>query len=163
MVRPTVNSEKHIVQNVVFPVDTLTTVNLVLANAKSDPDGTVSTDVRVGATIKAVYCEYWLLSGGNTAGAIEMHLEKPTSGTNGPIFANSQSLHVYTNKKNIFYQTQGIVGDTNTNPIPFVRQWIKIPKGKQRMGLGDLIIFSFANFTTASVDVCGLTIYKEYY
>ncbi len=158
-----VNSNKHIVQNVVFPVATATTVNIVLANAVSDPDGTVSDEIRVGATIKAIFCEYWILGDGQQPSAVEMHLEKTVAGTTGPIFANSQSLYVYPNKKNIFYQTQGIVGDANANPIPFIRQWIKIPKGKQRMGLGDLLIMSFANLTADGIEVCGLSIYKEYY
>ncbi len=163
MVRPMVNSNKHIVQNVVFPVGTVSTVNLVLAQAKENPDGLVSSEVRVGSNIKAIFCEYWILGDGQQPSAVEMHLEKPVAGSIGPVFADSQSLYIYNNKKNIFYTTQGLVGDANSNPIPFIRQWIKIPKGKQRMGLGDLLIMSFNNLTADGIEVCGLSIYKEFY
>ncbi len=76
--------------------------------------------------------------------------------------AQSANLQSYPNKKNILYTTQGIVNSTHTGPaIPIIRQWIKIPKGKQRFGLGDQFMVNL-NSGGGSLQTCGIFIYKEY-
>ena len=160
MVRPTINSEKHIVQFALTTATAGATVPLEIASASANP--TTRTDVRVGATIKAVYIEIWANASMNPQGSTVMIVEKQSSGGNPANFSEMGNLHDYNNKKNIFYTTQGVTGDNNSNPIPFIRQWIKIPKGKQRFGLGDSLWLVLSPIVEDLVH-CGLSIYKEYY
>ncbi len=103
----------------------------------------------------------WVQGAGAQPGATTIIVEKlPGVGTN--ITAGEMAaLDDYNNKKNIFYTTQGLVGDSNTNPAPLIRQWIKIPKGKQRFGLGDRLQFTILGLVD-DIEFCGLAIYKAY-
>jgi len=79
-----------------------------------------------------------------------------------PTFADMSALNLYTNKKNVLYHTQGLSNDQDADAIPFVRQWFKIPKGKQRFGLADrlyLVVSAIAIDQT----ICGHMVFKEYY
>ena len=162
MVRPTITSEKHINQSsqqTLTGPGTIVAVNLATAKHAVDPAS--ANDVPVGATIKAVYVELWILAEGNAIGATTVTVEKLISGSGSMSFGNSSALHNYDNKNNIFYSTQGIMGEANTNPTPFVRQWIKIPKGKQRWSLGDKLVINISAITS-DITFCGLYIYKAY-
>ena len=90
-------------------------------------------------------------------------VEKLTSGASEMTSVQASLLNEYPNKKNIFQTSQGLIGDANTNPIPVFREWIKIPKGKQRMGLGDKLVLNIAARGEAAndIEVCGFYIYKE--
>ncbi len=156
--RPRVNTEKHIVQSPVF---------VALASSKVEVDVVtvnnalaVASDVRVGAVVTAIYLEYWFLAGGQQPGSFVSSLEKRPAGASQMTFGESNSLTTYDNKKNILYTTQGLIGDANANPTPVYRQWFKIPKGKQRFGLGDVLTVNFTSLTE-DMDVCGLAIFKE--
>ncbi len=76
--------------------------------------------------------------------------------------AQSQNLGAYPNKKNILYTTQGILADANDGgpTIPLIRGWIKIPKGKQRMGLDDRIVVNIT--AVGALRLCGISTFKEY-
>ncbi len=75
-------------------------------------------------------------------------------------FTNSATLDSYTNKKNLLYITQGVSPDANGNPVPVLRQWFKIPKGKQRFGLADALILNLSA-NVEDMTHCGVFIYKE--
>jgi len=85
-------------------------------------------------------------------------VERLPGGATNITDAEFAALHTYANKKNILYMTQGITGDSNTNPTPWIRQWILIPKGKQRFGLNDRLQL---NIRAISEDFewCGINIY----
>ncbi len=160
MVRPTITSTKHIVQ--VSQADVMFGDRLLvnIAVAKQNPDLGDSIDVEVGATVKAVYVEMWIIGQGQATATQNSIVVKGTNDL--AISAIQQSdLHDYSNKKGIFYTTQGLVGDVNSNPVPVIRQWIAIPKGKQRMALGDSIFLSMLAIT-ADMTVCGQITYKSY-
>ncbi len=53
------------------------------------------------------------------------------------------------------------MGDKFTNSVPLFRGWVKIPKGKQRFGLGDEFIVAFESVGEAA-QLCGFSTYKEY-
>ncbi len=159
--RPIITSRKHILQ---VPINsqmagTASTTNI--ARAEQSADHTNVSHVDVGASVKAVFVEIWLLAGSQQPGSITFTVEKLPSLLNGPTFTNMATLHTYANKNNIFYSTQGLTPDANGNPIPFLRQWIKIPKGKQRMSLGDKIVFTLSA-NVEDISFCGLVIYKDY-
>ena len=161
--RPPINSEKHIVQSSLFSVAGSSAVERELIIAVAAPS-TVS-EVRQGAVVKAVYLEYWILGSGQQPASFTITVEKINAGIASMSFAESQILNEYRNKKNVLYTTQGLVGDANTNPVPILRSWLKIPKGKQRFGFDDGLRITFAAILPAPDDfeVCGVCIYKEYF
>ncbi len=75
--------------------------------------------------------------------------------------AEHVAMNSYANKKNILYHTQGISNDGVANAQAVVRQWFKIPKGKQRFGLGDSLKLSISTQAEA-INFCGFATYKEY-
>ena len=120
-------------------------------------------DVVEGSIVKAVYVEMWLQSQAATGANCQfnMLIEKTPAGQTDATAANMLNLMGYPNKKNVLYNTQGVIGDLNTTSIPVIRGWFKIPKGKQRMGLGDSIEIGFTA-TGAAIAVCGFATYKEW-
>lgn len=161
--RPTINSRKHIVQNslTTVPIGTISQQSLAIAQEPPDVDG--STDVVIGSTIKAVYLEYWVT--GDDAASISsavITLQKYENNAGNMTYAESVALHEYNNKKNVLYVSQGLVSQSGGTPLPLVRQWIKIPKGKQRFARGDLLKVTWSGISDG-INICGLAIYKEYY
>jgi len=165
LVKAIIHSTKHYVQTTPITVAAATASGLTLVNAKAvqDKSAAVSSEVEEGCTIKAIYCEYWLLSqeATNAASSFILQIEKISSDGPNPDFADCNFLYGYKNKKNVFYTSQGLMGGDLTNPVPIVRQWIKIPKGKQRFGLGDKMRITVCGLAGSNL-FCGLTIYKEY-
>jgi len=159
--RPPINSEKHIVQIPITEIIAGAVENTVLLVTEANP--TARTQVRVGAVVKAIFVEIWIIAQGNATGSITVTLEKSPSGLGNIDFASMAQLHSYDNKKNIFFTSQGLTSqDAAGNPTPFLRSWIKIPRGKQRMGQGDRIVLN-VSANIANEQICGLTIYKEYF
>ncbi len=163
MVRPTINSEKHIVQKSVTLIQEQAMNNFIIAQ------GTVSganpDDVRVGAVVKAVYCEMWEIGESAQPCTQITTLEKLDGTAPFMVYNDTNNLHDYHNKKNIFFTSEGQIGDSNTNLTPVIRGWFKIPKGKQRIGLDDKLVLNVGVNGVADngLNVCGLFIYKEYF
>ncbi len=120
------------------------------------------TDVSEGAIVKAVYVEMWFENSANNLGSFTMIVYKNPGGSNGVLTADLAALHDWDNKKNIFYATQGILPPSLNFPMQGFKGWIKIPKSKQRQGLGDKIQIGIRNNTTDDLNFCGMTVYKEY-
>ncbi len=159
-----INSVKHYVGQPRFNIALGTSTTLEIANVVAAPVNTNREDVSEGSMIKAVHLEYWLIADGGpgTVTNFVMTIEKSPSNALDPTFADMLNLGGYANKKNVLYTTQGIVsGDEVGQPIPVIRDWLKIPKGKQRMGQEDRILVTFAT-VEALMQVCGMAIYKEY-
>jgi len=161
LVRAVINSEKHIVPRSLFTIDAGSVQTFDIAIGENDR--TASAHVRVGSLVKAVYVEMWYLASGSQPIVQTSTIEKLNSGLTAVTQPQMANLNDYDNKKNILYTTQGIVGDANTNPSPLLRQWIPIPKGKQRMGQGDRIVLNIMTLGEAQNDleVCGIYIFKE--
>ena len=137
MVRPTINSEKHIVQFGFNNADIGTPTRLDFVKAVATPSN--ADEVRVGAVVKAVYVEMWYQGEGMATGTSISIIEKRPLDNAGANTAQMLALDSYPNKKNIFWTHQGLSSDQNTNAVPVIRGWLKIPKGKQRFGLGDIL------------------------
>jgi len=163
MVRPTVNSEKHIIQHSLQTVDGQSIENILVLNVSNTLGS--QTAVRVGAIIKAVFVEIWVIGSSSQPVVQTLTVEKVPSGAPNMTQPQGQLMNDYNNKKNILYSTQGIVGDANSNPIPVIRQWVKVPKSKQRFGQGDSIVINISAIGEVDQDleICGLSIFKEYY
>ena len=103
----------------------------------------------------------WISSTDTAIGSFTITIEKNAAGAANMTAAQSVALHAYPNKKNILYTTQGLSAGSVSNPQPVVRQWIKIPKGKQRFGLGDRLTINILA-TATNLQFCGQFIYKSY-
>ena len=158
--QPVINTEKHYVQNSLFTVASGAIVNVTLVNAAAVPTG--ANQVREGAKISAVYLEYWLQTDDASAGTTIVTLEKISSGAGNMTAANSALLNDYANKKNVFYTHMGLTPNNVTYPMAAVKGWFKIPKSKQRIGLGDKIKLNFHGQSNG-ISVCGFSIFKEQY
>ncbi len=162
MVRPVVHSVKHYVQ---YPIDQITTgtkTGIVVVNALERSAVNISNEVAEGSIVKAVFVELWLQNTGNL-GEFIMTISKDPEGSNGPNFADMASLFTFTNKKNILYTTQGLTSnDGVSGPVNVSRGWIKIPKSKQRFGLGDKLNINISNVSANDLNYCGFSTYKEY-
>ncbi len=163
--RAPINSVKHIVQraNVAIASGAILVVNVVDALTKGATRSN-TFDVEEGAMVKAVYVEAWIKSDASAGTSVQQntYFEKIPANAAGMTYTQSLNLQSYENKKNVLFSSQGNLGDLTTQAVPVIRQWIAIPKGKQRMGFGDRLTLSVAS-TGASIDLCGLFIYKEYY
>lgn len=119
-----------------------------------------SNEVREGCTISAVFVEMWVTSDDSAQGSTVVSLEKRPSLSPQMTYAQSQALNSYSNKRNVFFTSQGLTPPNVQSGIPFIRQWFKIPKGKQRMGLGDLITLNISGITNGA-NYCGFFTFKE--
>ena len=144
--------------SVVVPDNTSNTFQLVEALAKGAAR-TATSDVEEGAVVKAVYLEYWI-NGKMDDGTAQIIIYKRPAGVAGPTNAEMSNLAAYANKKNIFEMHQGLA-PAGGNVVPMFRHWIKIPKGKQRFGLGDLLDVKISA-VGSDLQICGFCTYKEY-
>ncbi len=160
---PPINSAKHLVQFTggAASVAAAAAVVYELVEAVHVVDKNLAKEVEAGSVIKAVFIELWLYNDTDTEGNFIVTIEKASGDAPDPTFTNLTILNGYLNKKNILYTTEGLSSTNKGSPIPVIRSWVKIPKGKQRFGLGDKLKLSLASQTGGAVH-CGIAIYKEY-
>ncbi len=157
-----IHSVKHYVQMTRSTVPTVTRNNedIILA-----VEGTVANgvdEVVEGAIVKAVYIELWVLDAGNAGSAVVV-LVKNNGSAGGPTFAQMNALGTYTEKKNVLFTHQGLTPNDGIDaPRLVMRGWYKIPKSKQRFGLGDRLNLVIANNSAQDLFYCGFATYKEY-
>jgi len=162
MVRPMVHSTKHYVPYPISQIGTGVAEQIVIVTAVESTVANLANEVAEGATIKAIFFELWLQNEGTLGEFIMTITKDPLSGA-GPSFAQMAALFSFPNKKNILYTTQGLTSnDGVSGPVNVIRGWIKIPKSKQRFGLGDRINLTIANVSANDLVRCGISIYKEY-
>ncbi len=164
MVAP-INSIKHYVHFTNATLATNVVRSLVIVDAVVAPADSNSFDVTQGSIVKAVFIELWVLPTGTegTTDQFQFMIEKVPSNQASVTNAQIVNLGSYTNKKNVLYHTQGVLGAFSgaQNAIPVFKAWIAIPKGKQRMGLSDRIVATVFTLGT-SMQTCGFSTYKEY-
>ncbi len=165
MVAPIV-SVKHFVALTNQTVNSAGLLSLVIVDAVSVGDAhSAVSDVTEGSLVKAVHMDHWVLNNGGTGtiGQYTAILEKVPAGQAGSTAAQLLSLTAYPNKKNILHTFQGNLSAAidGANALSYMQGWFKIPKGKQRFGLGDRLILSMTP-TGQQVNVCGMSIFKEY-
>ncbi len=160
--RPPIHSQKHYVQMTRSSVATVALNSEDLALSVAVANKNTVDEVVEGCIIKAVFVELWLLDAGND-GSFVVTLAKYPSGLGALTFAGSNALGTYANKKNLLYVSQGLTpNDGIAQPVPIIRQWFKIPKTKQRFGLGDKLRLTITSNSLQEVFYCGFATYKEY-
>ncbi len=134
-----------------------------IAEGQLAPAVATNDEVTVGSIVKATFIEMWCLSEGASGSNTQflITLEKIQSGGTPMTHAQSLSLNAYPNKKNILYFTQGVLSGEDTGSVPLLRQWFKIPKGKQRFGQDDTLVLNLSILGN-SCRLCGFATYKEF-
>ncbi len=159
-----INSRKHYVPRGVTAIAAAAILNIPIATAVDVPVNTVNTEVEIGSLVKAVYVEIWVRGDDESAPPANalVTFEKLEGSSASMIFADAALLNIYDNKSNIFYVTEGLVSaGTANSAIPLIRNWIKIPKGFQRMAIGDRLVLNVVALNH-DLEVCGIFVYKEY-
>ncbi len=159
-----VNSIKHFIPSTIVTTTTGNIRNIVIAEAvaKGAARGAVA-DVEEGCKIFGSYVEIWLNGIGSSTNEVQfiVIVLLLKSGAAAPTGAQMLNLQAYTNKKNILYTTQGVLGSVGNQSVPIIRNRIQVPKGKQRFGLGDSLNLIIAP-VGASIKSCGISVYKEF-
>ncbi len=159
-----INTNKHFVTRTALTVPAGTARIDIVVEGVAGVAATTA-DVQQGAVIKAVHLEYWISNIGVVGNVAQFifTVEKFPSERANPTQAEMLNLGSYTNKKNILYTRQGAISTIadGQSSVPIINDWVLIPKGKQRFGLGDRLIVSFAT-VGQDYKVCGIFIYKEY-
>jgi len=157
-----INSKKHIVQTPFSVITTASSENVLICNAVERTVANLATEVIEGAIIKAVFVEMWLQNSANDGHSV-MILEKVSLGNTGATFGQMAILDAYPNKKNVFFVHEGLTSNDGVgNPVPVMNSWFKIPKSKQRFGLGDRLVLTISNPSSNNLNRCGKLIFKEY-
>jgi len=157
-----VHSIKHYVQLPFSQIGTGTRETLAIVTAVDRDSANLSSEVVEGSSVKAVYFEMWLQNEGNL-GSFIATITKDMESASGPTFSEMAALHTYTNKKNVLWTSEGLTSnDAISGPVNIIRGWVKIPKTKQRFGLGDRINMNISNVSANDLNRCGFTTYKEY-
>jgi len=161
-----IQSIKHYVQFANATIANGARVTLEIVTAVSvTAVGANTNEVEEGSIVKAIHVEMWCLCTGSSGGITQFNyvLEKVPAGQASVTFTQMLNLASYPNKKNVLYTSQGNLPSRidSAGTIPVMRGWYLIPKGKQRMGLGDKVVLSVAS-TGSTLDRCGMMTYKEY-
>ncbi len=162
--KPVIKSKKHINQISQATVAQAAVVHSILVTS-IEGTSTTPDQVEEGALVKSCYVEFWVSQdSASVVGSYTVILYKDPNGTNAATTGQVAALHDYPNKKNILFTAQGLLTPNDGGQVPVLRQWYKIPKGKQRFGLSDRLIVTIRNNNATAVDInfCGLAVFKEY-
>ncbi len=161
MVQPMVHSKKHYVQFSLATVAMGVTTAKTIVVSVAQGDVNLNNEVNEGCTVKAVYLELWLTGDDALNSTAITCVEKRPGGHAAAAYGEMIALTDYDNKKNIFETHMGLVPSNTSNPVNVYRGWIKIPKSKQRFGLGDILAVNIAG-QSDGLTYCGFAMYKEY-
>ncbi len=160
-----IHSKKHYVQISQATISQAAVLVTDLVTAIESHNFSTPSQVGEGASVKAVYVEYWLGTASATVvGSYTFIIYKDPGAGQTISAAEMAALHDYPNKKNILFTSQALSPPTDGGLIPVIKGWVKIPKGKQRMGLSDKISIACRNNNATAIDlnICGFAIYKDY-
>ncbi len=158
--RPIITTKKHYVQISRSTVASGTANLEVLVDAKPVSSVAGTDEVEEGAVVKAIFVELWLIADFDDQSFIITISKQPDA--TFPTFADLTALGNWSNKKNVLYTSMGLIASDSAGPaIPILRQWIKIPKTKQRFGLGDRLHLSIVSQGSQGIFYCGFATYKE--
>ncbi len=161
-----ITSVKHYIAQTNVSTATGALINLVLVNAVPVGNAHAATaDVTEGSVIKAVHLDFWSCQIGAVTTTLQFTaiLEKVVAGQAAATVTDLLNLQAYDNKKNILTSFQGNMSSIQggANPTTYMQGWFKIPKGKQRFGIGDSLVISSTQVGQTH-NICGLATYKEY-
>jgi len=150
------------VQQSLFAVASGAITAFTVAIGVQDVAAASVTNVREGSVITAVYIEMWVSSDDAASGSAIITLERRPSAGTAMTAAQSAALNAYPNKKNILHTFMGLTPSNVQYPMAAIKGWFKIPKGKQRFGIGDILVLNLHGQSNG-LSACGNFIYKEQY
>ena len=160
--RAPIHSKKHFHQITLSTATTLAVSNTTVIDAVAIQAVDAPNEIQEGAIVKAVFVELWVI-GATLDQFFTIIFAKYPAGAGAASFTEMTNLSTWDNKKNILFTTQGLANnDGVSGVVPVMRQWFKIPKGKQRFGLGDRMRIQVASRGDDDIKFCGIAIYKEY-
>ncbi len=159
--RPVIVSRKHYVQQGLFVIGAAAAVSTTHIEAVAVLAKNLSSEVEEGSIVKAIYIDLWVTSLTSTQGNVIVIVEKVPALQVPASFTTMNALDTYANKKNILFTFEALTNQDNGNPLGVLHGWIKIPKGKQRFGLGDRLIVT-VSAPVQGANACGFSTYKEY-
>jgi len=160
--KPMIHAVKHYVQTSLSTISAGAKLDIVLVSAELIQNVNAVNEVQEGSTVKAVYIELWVLGSTSSSSQITC-LSKFVAGVAPFSVAQLAALGTTANKKNILFVSQGLASnDGIANPINIMRGWYKIPKSKQRFGLGDTLELQVFAQGGAALEICSFATYKEY-
>jgi len=162
MVRPVVHSRKHYVQQSLRTIDASTKEDTTIITAVESTLANVANEVREGAIVKAVYIELWMRTQSTSPGSYILVLSKSSGGAGLFSTAEMAALWSAENKKNILFTSQGLLNDQDADAMTPMRGWYKIPRSKQRFGLGDKLFLQIFAQGALDITACGFELFKEY-
>ncbi len=154
-------TEKHYQQNSVFTVAAGAVGTQDVVRAVKVLNKNLDFEVEEGNIVKAVYLEYWVSTNDTTPGSVIFTVEKLPAAAALPNSTTMADLGSYTNKKNILFTFMGLTNSISNTVIPVIKNWLLIPKGKQRFGLDDRLVLSWMS-QTGTLKVCGFATFKEH-
>ncbi len=160
--RAPIVSRKHYVQFTQYTVDSATVTTHVPVEGVAIQNVNTNSEVVEGSVIKAIFIEMWLQGAATSLSTFIVVVEKLTQGAGSITFSQATTLDAYANKKNVLFVSQGVLAPNQGNPTPVLRQWLKIPKGKQRFGLGDKLEISIISIGSNDILGCEFEVYKSY-
>ncbi len=162
MVRPVIHSTKHYEQISIATVAAATKLDTPLISAVAVVNKNAPNEVEEGSIIKAIYIEYWVRSAEVSAGSGINCMYKNPGGSVPFTTTELAQINDAENKKNVFWFQQGLFNDVDADAIAIMKGWYKIPKSKQRFGLGDRLFLSTSANGAIDLHVCGFATFKEY-
>ncbi len=159
--RPTINTEKHYIQQSVATVALGAIIPISIAFAVA-AHPSAPTEVREGAKISAVYIEMWITSDDATLSSGIVTLEKRQGNMVAMAAGQSAALDSYVNKRNVLHTFMGLLPSNTQYPMATIKGWFKIPKGKQRFALQDVLVLN-VHAQLDGLTICGFMTYKEQY
>ncbi len=160
--RPIIKSRKHYIQITRSQISTVSTQNELLIESVGVTAKNTPREVEEGAIVKAIYIEMWLLDSANDGSNVVVLSKQNESGL-GPSNTEILALDTWNNKKNILFTHQGLSSNNGVgNPMAVMRGWYKVPKSKQRFGLGDILSLTIRNSGPNVLEFCGFATFKEY-
>ncbi len=160
--RPVVNTEKHYVQQSVATVALGAILPVSIAFGVAVPAAGSPVEVREGSKISSVYIEMWITSDDATLSSGIVTLEKRSGNMVAMAVGESAALNSYVNKKNVLHTFMGLLPSNTQYPMASIKGWFKIPKGKQRFGIQDLLVLNI-HAQLDGLTICGFFTFKEQY
>ncbi len=133
--RPIIHTRKEIVDSVLLSVAAGVTSTVTVASVVNNYAGTPGT-VETGSKIKWIYLFVQMLPTAGTANVDFYVIKRPTGVVNPLPSAVGGDLA----RKYVLHEEKGLPGNASDGAYPLTfKGVIKIPRGRQRMGEGDLV------------------------
>ncbi len=159
VMRPIINSVKNIADGVLLGLGATVVTDSTIALAVNDYTGG-NTDVPTGSVVKSIYIFVQIISTGTGTANCDFYIAKCPANVRNSL-PDPGSTGGAAQRKFILHEEKGIPGNSSDGAYPLTfKGVVKIPRGRQRMAEGDVIVLITRG--TDAHNVCFKSIYKFY-